>query len=51
MGPDGGLADALASAALVDGPNAIEWFAALGPHWSLQLVIGQTNHTYGPAFQ
>jgi thiamine biosynthesis lipoprotein len=50
VGPDPGLADALASAALVRGKTSTAWLAALGSAWSLHLVIGQTAFTYGPAF-
>jgi thiamine biosynthesis lipoprotein len=50
VGPDAGLADAVASAALVSGLASTEWFGALGPEWSLHLVVGQLAHTYGPAF-
>lgn len=50
VGPDPGMADALASAALVSGPEAIHWFARLGPSWSLLLVVGQEVLTWGAAF-
>jgi thiamine biosynthesis lipoprotein len=51
VGPDSGAADALASAALVHGTSSARWFSPLGPEWSLHLVIGETAHTYGPAFE
>ena len=51
VGPDPGQADALASAALVSGTASTVWFESLGPGWSLYLVIGQTAHSYGPAFE
>lgn len=50
VGPDCGLADAYASAAFVDGTEAMRWFSALSEEWSLHLVIGQTAYTHGPAF-
>ncbi len=50
VGPDAGLVDALASAALVDGHHAMAWFTALGPDWSMYLVVGGTSHSHGPAF-
>jgi thiamine biosynthesis lipoprotein len=50
IGPDAGLADAVASAALVRGLASTEWFGALGPEWSLHLVVGQVAYTHGPAF-
>jgi thiamine biosynthesis lipoprotein len=50
VGPNSGTADAAASAAMVDGLGSVEWFADLGPGWSLCLVLGEEVHTYGPAF-
>jgi len=50
VGPDSGIADALASAALVDGLSAMTWFSQLGSEWSLHLVIGEHGHSYGSAF-
>jgi thiamine biosynthesis lipoprotein len=50
VGPDPGIADALASAALVDGLAAMTWFVDFGPEWSLHLVIGEASHTHGAAF-
>lgn len=50
VGPDAGAADALASAAMVDGPRAMVWFADVGSAWSLHLVIGDSVLTHGPAF-
>jgi thiamine biosynthesis lipoprotein len=50
VGPDPGLADALASAALVSGRASANWFGGLGPDWSLLLVVGQEVLTMGPAF-
>lgn len=50
VGPDAGTADALASAALVDGRGSIGWFADLGPAWSLQVIVGRERLAHGPAF-
>lgn len=50
VGPDPGLADAAASAVLVDGPGCMAWFPQLGPDWSVHLVRGQVEHLHGPAF-
>ena len=51
VGPDAGLVDAVASAALVRGRDSMTWFADLGPAWSLQLVVGQQAWMFGPAFE
>lgn len=51
VGPDAGVADACASAALVQGVASMEWFADLGPEWSLHLVAAGLAHSYGPAFE
>ncbi|CAB4975486.1 unannotated protein [freshwater metagenome] len=51
VGPDPGVADALASAAYVQGPASIEWFESLGQQWSLHLVSGEVVRTFGPAFE
>jgi FAD:protein FMN transferase len=50
IGPDPGLADAAASAALVDGPACMTWVPGLGPDWSVHLVMGEVEHRYGRAF-
>jgi thiamine biosynthesis lipoprotein len=50
VGPDSGIADAAASAALVDGLESVAWFGLLGPEWSLHVVIGDTANSFGPAF-
>jgi thiamine biosynthesis lipoprotein len=50
VGPDSGSADALASAAMVHGLASVEWLDALGPGWSLHVVVGETAHTFGAAF-
>ena len=49
VGPDAGLADALATAVLIAGPACAAWFAAL-PGWSLYAVQGRTAQWFGPAF-
>lgn len=51
VGPDAGIADAVASAAIVDGLSSLEWFGALGSDWSMHLVIGAVAHLHGPAFE
>jgi FAD:protein FMN transferase len=51
VGPDAGIADAVASAAMVCGGASMDWFGELGPDWSLYLVIGDSAHAYGPAFE
>ncbi len=49
VGPDAGLADALATAALVEGPGAAAWFADL-PDWSVYLIKDGQASFFGPAF-
>lgn len=49
VGPDAGLADALATAALVEGPGAARWFAGL-PEWSVYLIKDGQASFFGPAF-
>ena len=49
VGPDAGLADALATAALVEGPGAAAWFAHL-PDWSVYLIKDGQVSFFGPAF-
>jgi thiamine biosynthesis lipoprotein len=49
VGPDAGLADALATAALVEGPGAAAWFAGL-PDWSVYLIKDGQASFFGPAF-
>lgn len=49
VGPDGGMADALATALLIAGLPGVSWFAAL-PGWSGYLIEGETGHFFGPAF-
>jgi thiamine biosynthesis lipoprotein len=49
IGPDAGLADALATAALVTGPASAAWFAAL-PDWSVYFIKDGQASFFGPAF-
>jgi thiamine biosynthesis lipoprotein len=49
VGPDAGLADALATAALVEGAACAAWFADL-PAWSVHLVTDGVASYLGPAF-
>jgi FAD:protein FMN transferase len=49
VGPDGGIADALATALLIEGPAGVRWFAGL-PGWSGYLIEQETAHFFGPAF-
>ncbi|HEV7203268.1 MAG TPA: FAD:protein FMN transferase [Jatrophihabitans sp.] len=50
VGPDAGLADALATAALVTGPAAAAWFARL-PGWSVYFIKDGQASFFGPAFE
>ena len=50
VGPDAGLADALATAALLEGPGCATWFAEL-PGWSVYLVKDGEAQFFGPAFE
>ena len=50
VGPDAGLADALATAALVEGPTCAAWFADL-PGWSVYLIKDGVVSFFGPAFE
>lgn len=49
VGPDAGLADALATAALLEGPGAARWFASL-PGWSVYFIKDGQASFFGPAF-
>lgn len=49
VGPDGGMADALATALLIRGRDGVEWFKSM-PEWSGLLVEGERALTFGPAF-
>jgi len=49
VGPDGGMADALATALVVAGEEGAKWFADL-PDWSVFLVKDEQSHFFGPAF-
>lgn len=50
VGPDPGIADAAATAAMVHGRESLNWFSDLGPQWSLHLVLGHIAYTHGFAF-
>ncbi len=49
IGPDCGLADALATALVVSGAAGVEYFRAL-PGWSGYLISGERVQMFGPAF-
>lgn len=49
VGPDGGLADGLATALLIVGLDGLQWFQEF-PDWSGFLVDADTVHKFGPAF-
>lgn len=49
IGPDGALADALATGLMVSGVDGARWFAAL-PGWSAHVVDGGLTTAWGPAF-
>ncbi len=49
VGPDCGMADALATALLVTGIDGLDWFADL-PGWSAYLVTGNEARYFGDAF-
>lgn len=49
VGPDGGMADALATALVVAGHDGASWFAELR-EWSAYLVTGGEATFFGPAF-
>jgi thiamine biosynthesis lipoprotein ApbE len=50
IGPDGAIADALATALMVDGIEGARWFAHL-PQWSGAVVVDDTLTWWGPAFR
>lgn len=49
VGPDGGMADALATALVIEGLEGVRWFAGLDD-WSGYLIDGSQAHFFGPAF-
>ena len=49
VGPDGGLADAYATALVVSGVSGASWFTSL-PGWSAYVIEGDTATAWGPAF-
>lgn len=50
VGPDGGQADAYATALLIAGREGIEWFRGL-PEWSGLLIKDELSWKFGPAFE
>lgn len=50
IGPDGGLADALATALLLEGEDGLRFFAGLSD-WSGYLMRGGRASYFGPAFE
>jgi len=49
VGPDAGIADALATACLIEGPDSAAWFAEL-PEWSVYFVKDGQAMFFGPDF-
>lgn len=49
IGPNGGLADALATALVIAGQDGVAWFNEL-PDWSAYLIAGDEASYFGPAF-
>lgn len=49
IGQDAATADALATALLIDGKAAMDWFSAF-PNWSGHFIIGDKTFSFGPAF-
>jgi thiamine biosynthesis lipoprotein len=50
VGPDGGLADALATALVIAGTDGVEWFAGM-EQWSAYLITDGQATYFGPAFE
>lgn len=50
VGPDGGLADALATALVISGVDGVEWFAGM-EQWSAYLIADGNATYFGPAFE
>lgn len=50
VGPDGGMADALATALVIAGVDGVEWFAGLD-EWSAYLIADGNATYFGPAFE
>lgn len=50
VGPDGGMADALATALVIAGTDGVKWFASL-PGWSAYLIKNGEAKFFGPAFE
>jgi thiamine biosynthesis lipoprotein len=49
VGPDGGVADALATALVIQGADGVQWFNDL-PDWSGYLITDDIAQFFGPAF-
>lgn len=49
VGPDGGMADALATALVIAGTDGVRWFAGM-PEWSAFMIEGDQVFFFGPAF-
>lgn len=49
VGPDGAVADALATALLIKGQEGFSWIAQL-PGYSAHIVEGNQTYSFGPAF-
>ena len=49
VGPDGGMADALATALVIAGTDGVKWFVGM-PDWSAYLIHDNTADFFGPAF-
>ena len=50
VGPDGGMADALATALVIAGADGVKWFAGM-PDWSGYLIEDDKAHFFGAAFE
>jgi thiamine biosynthesis lipoprotein len=50
VGPDGGLADALATGLVVAGPDGLAWLSGLPGEWSGYVIVGEEATYTGPAF-
>ena len=50
VGPDGGMADALATALVIAGTDGVKWFAGMD-EWSAYLIVDGNAHFFGPAFE
>jgi thiamine biosynthesis lipoprotein len=50
VGPDGGLADAVATGLVVAGIDGLAWLSALPGEWSAYVIVGEEATYTGPAF-